>query len=303
MALSFTVDTFKKYAPELSGGVRIDSLASKVASALRDNIYPVLGKTYTDEATSYLKDLIEESVVSFVTHALITTHTVTFTGSGVQRMETEQFRPLFKYQEQNYRDLTLTSAYNALEAAIAFSLTTSWRNTAEGKKASQRLLNLRREAESFVFDYTTFRAILPLVKLVEDEALRPMLTATLYNTLRNVQYTNLNELQTELLTLIRDALSAYAVELAIRTNIVTVIGNVVRVVGYEEDDASQHSYAPRADLMRVALETQREFVPRFFRRINNFLTENATALNWTPPTVSEAVTDEESTAQTGIISI
>jgi hypothetical protein len=300
MALITTIEAIRKNVSQLSKGVSFSDIEGDVRTAQREFIEPYFGSSFPDEASSDIKELLEESISNFAVYRFSMKNAVQLTASGMQTVSNDNFQSAAKWDKYNFRDILLSTGYSALEAALHWSISdNNFKQTPQYKAATARLLNFTVEIESYKLDFVTFQPLKKHIALVERQMLKPLLGA-LYNELLEKQYKNANEgglnvLKTELLGLVRDALGQYAIELAFEQNLVNIVGQQVSIKTLKDEDASHQSVVPPLDLYTLAMKTKADYSARYFYALNDFLTQNASALQWIAPasTVIVANTEEQ----------
>jgi hypothetical protein len=281
------IQTLQKYAPEFTGGVTFANVETLIKTVIREEVYPIFGKTYADAATGELKDLLEEAVCNLLAFRKIKRHSINFTGSGTQKFENQNFVSPYKYEKADFKEEAVLNGYMALEAALKLAFQdTAFQTKEEYFEARARFINFTSEVKSYKLDFLTFRTLFPVLELIEREVLKPLLGATLYTEMLGKQYqtfTTQAVKKKELLKLIREGLGMYAVQLALEMGTVQIQGNQVFIKEYKDDDSSYQMKMPRADLYDAALRNRNEYAHRYFNQVNIFLTDNATELGWTAP--------------------
>lgn len=300
MALITTIEAIRKNVSQLSTGVKFSDIEADVIAAFRDEIRPFFGSTFPDASPDSIKTLLIEAVANFAVCRFSMKNAVQLTASGMQSVSNENFQSAAKWDKYNFRDILKSTGYSALEAALQLAIQDeAFKETPQYKTATDRLLNFTFEIESYKLDFVTFQPLKKHIALVERQMLKPLLGA-LYNELLEKQYKNANEgglnvLKTELLGLVRDALGQYAIELAFEQNLVNIVGQQVSIKTLKDEDASHQTLVPPLDLYTLAMKTKADYSARYFYALNDFLTQNASALQWIAPasTVIVANTEEQ----------
>lgn len=296
MALITTIEAIRKNVSQLSTGVKFSDIEADVIAAFREEIQPFFGSTFPDASPGLIKILLVEAVANFAVYRFSMKNAVQLTASGMQSVSNENFQSAAKWDKYNFRDMLKSTGYSALEAALHLSIQNEdFQDTPQYEAAKARLLNFTVEVESYKLDFVTFQPLKKHIALVERQMLKPLLGA-LYDELLLKQYATangLNVLKMELLGLVRDALSQYAIELAFEQNLVNIVGQQVSIKTLKDEDASHQTLTPPLDLYTLAMRNKADYSARYFYALNDFLTQNATALGWIAPVSTVIVTNTE----------
>ena len=302
MAFLTTIEDIRKHISQLSTGVKFSDIEGDVRTAQREFIETYFGSSFPDAASITIKELLKEALSNFAVYRFSMKNPVQLTASGMQSVSNDNFQAAAKYDKFNFRDMLLATGYSALEAALHLSIQDEdFKDTPQYKSATARLLNFTVEIDSYKLDFETFQPLKKHIALIERQMLKPILGA-LYDELFEKQYVTengLNALKTELLGLVRDALGQYAIELAFEQNLIQISGQQVSIRTLKDADARYQTAAPSLDLYTLAMKTKADYSARYFYALNDFLTQNATALGWVPP-ASSVVSSSNPTEQIGI---
>lgn len=301
MTLITTIEGIRKYVSQLSAGVKFADIEGDVITAQREYIELHFGTAFPDAAPQGIKDLLRESVANFAAYRYSMKNAVQLTASGMQSISNENFQSAAKYDKFNFRDILVSTGYSALEVALHLAIfNVDFKAIPQYKVATARLLNFTDEISSYRLDFETFQPLKKHIALIERQILKPLL-GSLYDELFLKQYatvSGLSDLKNELLAMVRDALGQYAIELAFEQNLIQIVGQQVSIKTLQNDDARFQSAVPPLDLYTLAMKTKADFSARYFYALNDFLTQNATALSWSAPVAP--IAPASTTEQVGI---
>ncbi len=114
---------------------------------------------------------------------------IRLTDQGHQRQETENFKSLYKYQEDSLRANYRNKGFNALDALIAFfdkhvDVFTGWISAPANVAQSSRIVRSTKEVDSVVFINNSsiiFLRLLPILRKIEQTEVPVMLGRKLYD--------------------------------------------------------------------------------------------------------------------------
>lgn len=210
---------------------------------------------------------------------------IQFGESGIHRVETEDMKAAYKYQEQAYRDSMLQHGYESLEQMQRFldnnaADYATWLSGAAGQRARALVINyawdLRTVYSKYVSRYT-FEMLRSVIADLELFVLVPTIGQAQYDRLKaGILADDLTDLETGLLQLVQKAVGNFAIEEGLRRHWVTIQGNnVVQVVHSGNDDRKQVMPAADTGTSLKILQAE-EYANRYLSRIVDYLTTHIT---------------------------
>jgi hypothetical protein len=315
-----SIAAIKEWTDGITEGVSFDEIKGTVRSIERDYLQTLFSKelltrlegndSAMNDSEKYVRDLILEAVANLTVWKYSFSAPLQLTGSGLHHIETENFRPGYKYEKEDFRGVKEATGLACLEMALyeavskKSEMVTSWATSLHYKAATSRLINFTKDFQEgqYRIGRKTLETMLRFITLVERQVVIPLLGETLYNELKNNQYTEGyltdedNPKKVILLNLLREAVSQYAILLAMKVNLVSLEGAQVLTNEWTNDDAKNQQKIPEENILQIALLTRKDYAKMYFLEVKKYLTDNATDLGWVIPVASEVTT----TTQTGI---
>lgn len=249
-----------------------------------------------------VRELILEAVAHLAVFKYSFTAPLQLTGSGLQHIETENFKPGFKYEKDDFRNVKEVSGLSVLESALfeavwnKSELPNYWSTSLHYRNTTARLINFTQDFEEgqYRIGRKTLETMLRFISLVERQTVKPLIGETLYTELRSIQYSDAifsdeNAKKRELLGLLREAMAQYAVALAMEVNMVYVDGAQVITKEWKNDDASSQRSVASINLVELSMRNRINYAKMYFGEVQKFLVNNATDLNYTVPESSGAI--------------
>lgn len=308
-----SIADLRQYVSSFQDGVSFTAYAPTIKQVTRYYIEPyfplplrvklIANESLSPEETA-LRELLREAVACFTAFKYSFSGAIMQTGSGLQHFEGEQLKPAYKYEKEDYRGVMEETGFVALETALKYAVEKKaeiehYATSNEYKKTVSRLVNFTTDFEScgYQIGRKTLALLLPHIALIEREVVEPTLTPTLYNELKDKQYTEgslqddnvLSEGKQTLLFLYREGIAQYALQLAMDLSLIHFVGSEVFIKEHKDDDASHQRTLPRMDVYSRVKETRNDYAARYLQQGKHYLEANAEALGWTVPVVTEGV--------------
>lgn len=287
-----TTADLKKYV----GGIVNESLAMPAISPFLDNVaetelIPLLGNTLWEELlvvetvnpATPIGKLFRHAATALGFLAMfdyIQAGTVQVGNSGMFRMETEEAKTAYRYQENSYRDMCQRMGYESLERMLLFldkneASFASW--SAEGKKQTrQYVINYAaemRQAYSKNIARYTFEAMRSLLGDLELFVLVPTMGRDQYNELKNAIITaTFTAPLTSLLEIVQRTMAHFLVEESMRRNMVALQGH--EVVQYIQTDNNRPYTPAPANASQMKINQAEEFAQRWLSYLICHLDDN-----------------------------
>lgn len=284
-----TLQEIQRYCPEYNGD--FSAIEADVNSVFHD-IKNIVGHEFDYNKCVYLETL-EECIANLAIAEYIA-HSIIINQSGVQRIETDKYKSAFKYQQNELIYIRKQRGYKRLESFIFLNIQRGNYKLAyptQYKQITKRLLNFSFEVKHLEIEYSVFKSILPIIDLIESEVLIPLLGENLYTTVKDKIYNDntLTDIQKMLIENIQNALSAYAIQIAMENNLAQIRNNqVVSREANNQDENNQYNTIS-LDYYNIVMNSKKEYTQRYFNKIKQFLIANAEALNWTIPQPTQKV--------------
>lgn len=250
---------FKQYCGgAINTSMDIRSIEPIIADTARRHITPALSDAYYATlvtAAAGAPSGAEAAILPFVKRslALLTIYEYAKVGSlefgeaGLHRIENENRKTPFKYQENQYREYFLEKGYDALEVMLKFlsdnsGTYTAWRDSEEGTLHRNSLFNYAKTFRSLLStncDRYSFEAIRPLLQQVEVFAVEKLLPKSYWTAFKGRYVAGtLTAAEKELLKRIRMAMGHYALSEAQQLHWVQIrMGRVYVVEEFGESGA------------------------------------------------------------------
>lgn len=227
----------------VNSSVELSSLVPAYHEAVHKNIIPLLGEslweivdtTWDDSLTAETTALlpyVQRALAHLTMYEYSHIGTVQFSEAGLVRMETEQMKTAYKYQERQYKHWMRDAGYNRLEELQLFLMSNSadypdW----DASVAYQFLINTARTFRAYygkTVNRYTFEMLQGIQQEIELLVLETNLGAPFYERLRAGQQSgDLNEAETIALHKAYRAITHYTIEEAMIRNFVTFDGDQV----------------------------------------------------------------------------
>jgi len=202
---------------------------------------------------------------------------------GMHRLETEDRKTAFKYQENEYRDYMLHNGFEALELMLEFLETNEadyplWQASTGYARNKALFLNTAadfRDAYSSYISRYTFEVIRPIIQDVETFALLKVLGEGQFNDLKDGILTkSLSAAETTLIQLIQRAVAHFAIELGAVRQWVQLRGNSVVVFEKLEPQGLAREGSASGQQISALLSQDNLMANRHISYIKHYLANN-----------------------------
>lgn len=274
----------------------LQSLTAAYKAARRKHLERYLGVRFLDELEAAaatpppdgLADAQEKAIEAVSEPlALLTLYEYTFTGSvqhgseGLTRQESDTTRPAFKYQENDYRDWTLTTGLDALDHCLIFLLDheddyPTWRDGdgAEYHKAVLiRTAKTLRKFHNQPADRYAYEALRPILADVQSFVIDSLLGEEQMAELLGLRDA-VSSLQKRLIVLLSRALAGFAVTEGLRRNLVQIQGGRIVQTEVMEPQGSVSKVSVQASEVNISVRQNEEFAERHLSKVRDFLNQN-----------------------------
>jgi len=232
------INQFKEYVGgAVNSSLELDSLAAAYHQVVQQSIKPIVGDTlwstidttWDGTPTAEIEALlpyVRRPIAQLTMYEYIAIGTTQFSESGLVRMESENMKTAYKYQENAYRDWMLHAGHEALEELQLFLMSNSgdyadWTGDSEAfGRAYSLMINTARTFRAYynkkVSRYV-YEVLRPIVEEVELFAIEPSIGTTQYDRLKaGILADDLTSDELILLQKLQRAICHFAVEEAIQ---------------------------------------------------------------------------------------
>ncbi|MEO0341464.1 MAG: DUF6712 family protein [Bacteroidota bacterium] len=255
------IEDFKVYVGgAVNKSVELDSLQPAYHEVLQKNIIPLLGQTLwntvsdtwnnnpTSETTALLP-FIKRPLSQLTMFEYAKIGNIQFSESGMMRVETDQMKSAYKYQEKQYQDWMRTAGYNSLEELQLF-LMENKANYADwpASESFRLMINTARTFRSYFGKQVNryiFEILRPIIEEVEIFVIEPSIGTAQYDILKTaIAEANADDDQLILLHKLYRALAHFTIEEAMHRQFVKFDGDqVVKMEGLEPQTYTKTSNA------------------------------------------------------------
>lgn len=208
---------------------------------------------------------------------------VMFGEMGMHRMETEERKGAYKYQENEYRDYMLRNGFEALEVTLDFLEANEgdyprWQSAAGYSRNVALFINRAadfRDAYSYTIDRYTFESLRAMMEEVETFAILPVVGQQQFDALKEaIADRSITMEQQALIALIRKATAYFTIKLAAIQNMVTIKANAVVNIERLEPQSSQREGTLSGQTLSTYINQNNLLANRHISYIKHFLSEN-----------------------------
>lgn len=285
---------FKSFAGgTVNQSVALESLAPAMEETLHTHLLPWLSQEMYDELDAAIASpsTQEEALLQRVkkAFALLTMYEYTATASiqvsdaGMMRVETEDMKSAYKYQEAGYREWMLHTGYNRLEDMIRFLNSNvgdyaTWAGTLEAQRSRELFLNYAadfRRVHSKSMSRYTFEVLRPVIEDVQVFGIRANIGDDFYTELQAaVKAQTTTAAQDKVVALIQKAIAHLSVNEGVKQGIVQIKGDMVTKSETLEPQGYVRKGAPTA--ADIDLKTHYEYTTgnRHMSELLAFLSAN-----------------------------
>lgn len=282
---------FKQYVGgAINQTVELDSLAPVIYDAARQHLVPWLGDAFyaeiVNEEHAELTPLVQRALALLTMYEYSKVGAIEFGEAGMFRIETDERKSAYKYQENNYREYMLEKGYEALEYLLKFldtnkSSYTDWVQSDEGLMHLGPLLNYAadfRRLANVQVDRYTFETLRPIISDVEVFAVEKLLPVQFWDDFkaRHIDGT-LGQADAEentLRKLMRTAIAQRALQEAVRLQWITIKNGRVFVQS-DNDSAINTRQPPPESVSGIMLASREVWADRYTARWTDYIVANA----------------------------
>lgn len=201
--------------------------------------------------------------------------------AGLMRVESENTKTAYKYQERQYRQWLLHNGYEGLERLVAFLHThvddySAWEDSDAQQRHTAVLLNtaalMRTHYSSYISRYT-YEAVRPLIEDIELFGVVSTIGQEQYDALLAVANTATGAVAKAIKAL-RKAIANYTVVEALRRQWVYLEGHQILQRETMEPQGYQTDMTPAASTMSLPDTFHREWADRYMSRTLAIMTDN-----------------------------
>jgi hypothetical protein len=245
----------------------------------------VQGKAQDDltEAEEALLPYVQECVAYLSLYEYVSIGAIQANGSGFQREESENHKTAYKYQVNQYKEYFLINGYEALERMILFLVANEldyllWQGTEGAAEATALFINdTRTFRRRFNFKITryTFEHLRGLMKdldlFIAEAAFGAAFTKDLKDKMR---LGTLSTKELELVQWTQRAIAEFAIEQAMRRNMVLLEGDRILIQEALEPQSYKREGLPNARQFSIAVMHHHEWAKRLWSKALDFLNTN-----------------------------
>jgi len=202
---------------------------------------------------------------------------------GMHRMETDDRKTAYKYQENEYREYMLYNGFEALELMLEFLETNEvnyplWQASTGYERNKALFINTSeafRNAYSYQISRYTFEVLRPIIQDVETFGLLAILGEDQFNDLKTgILLKSLTAEETALIAIIQRAVAHFAVELGAIRSAVVLKGNAVVQLERLEPQSLSREGTPSGQAMSALLQQENMMANRHISYMQQYLANN-----------------------------
>lgn len=275
--------------------LELDTIAPTMLEAAHAHLIPWLSEPLwndlvdavaNDDATSAEADLlpyVQRPLAYLTLYEYSRIGGMMMSEAGMFRIESEDRKSAYKYQENNYREYMLHHGYEALERMLTYleeneSDFSGWANSSAYTANKALLINtaadFRARYSKYISRYT-FEMLRGIIQDVETMAIIPTLGQEQYDAIKEaILAKDLSEAEQALLPLLQQAVAHYAVQEAMVRHLVQLQGN--RIIQQDQgiDQSTTAQRLPEGRLASWTSRRERDMADRYITRITAFLQDN-----------------------------
>jgi hypothetical protein len=232
---------------------------------------------------------------------------VQFGEAGLTRVENENMKTAFRYQENEYREYMLHNGYNAIESMLKFldSNAVSY-PTWEAKERNRSLFI--NYASDFRLHYNkklnrhTFEGLRPIIEDVEYFAIATTLGETLYDALKAaILAGSVTSTQKPLVKLVQKAIANFTIREAVARKWVIVQDDRIMQIEKDKDQSSRLEKTPTGPSVSLTMRSHEITGDRYINEIIRYLNKHeADFEGWPIPTAESDDTPDVSCPERNI---
>lgn len=289
--------TFAQFKAQIGGAINtsvdLESLAPVIEDAARTHLVPFLGQSFYDALVAGIAGtptVAQTALVPFVRKALakltmfeyLKTSNVQFGESGLHRIENENRKSAYRYQEREYSDYQLTSGYNDIETMLKFlsdnqAQYPTWVSTDEAQMHLNSLCNYAAQVRVTVqrqCDRFTFETLRPAMSAATEFGIKKLIPVALYNDLlTKYKASTLSTLEKNVVLMIRAAVFNTAISHAITEGWIKYDKGTIVVHELFGEQSSINKTSPQASLSMVVWQNEINAL-RYNELLNMYIRDN-----------------------------
>ncbi len=231
---------------------------------------------------------------------------IQFGENGIFRLETESQKSAYKYQENQFSRFMLESGYDAIERLLNFLDENStdypvWTASEAFARHRSLLLNTAvqfREAYTSDLSRYTFEVLRPIIRDIEDFAIKGTIGSELYGILKaGILAANLTTARKALLKVIHNATASFAIEEGMKRQWVQFSGKDIVQNEKLEPQSYQKEASPGMATLNVSTQHAEDWGNRHIVSIKAYLLENIDDFPEYQTYLDEQAAEEETSAE------
>lgn len=294
-----TFQELKDYAGgQVNVGVELNHLTAAYRAARDNHLERYLGDAFLDDLEAKAKPDPgtaptdkEVGAIKNVSRALalLTLYEWTFT-SGVQmgpnglvRYESDKVKGAYKFQTNEYRRWSLAAGLNALDAALRYcDINAASLPVWDGSEAAEyhravliRSYRTLRRVHNQPADRHAYEALRPLMADLQEFVFVELIGREQLN--RLIDRLSVDQPSAEerkLIALLRRSLAAFAVNEALKRNVVELVGGRILQTEALEPQSTEKTSNPTMATVDVSIMQNKEFAERHLSAVREFLKTN-----------------------------
>ena len=210
---------------------------------------------------------------------------IQFGENGIFRIEAENQKGAYKYQENQYKDAMLTNGYEALEDMLVFLNAnrtdyTTWNTSTEAERSRALFINTAADFRMAYSKYVTrhtFEMLRTIIEDVETFAILPLIGDDQYDALKTAVAgaTPLTAAARRLLKVIQKAVAAFTVKEAMQKMWLQVDGSKLVQLERLEPQSYEKDSPPGSNVISLQLYQQDVWANRLLSNIIRILNTHA----------------------------
>lgn len=278
----------------------IEWLGAALYDLLKEGIAQEESDPGLTEALEDLLPYVKRPLAFLTLHEYAKIGGIQFGESGFIRMENENAKSAYRYQENEYKAYMLENGYNSLEVMLKFlDMHAVDYPTWEGKEKNRSLfINYASEFRNHYnkqLDRYTFEGLRPLIEDVEYFAIKNSIGDDLYDALKAaIQSNALTSIQKPLVKLIQKAVANFTIKEGVARNWIQVKGGRVIQMEILAEQGYERQGVPIGGPVSLKLRHHELMADRYINEIIRYLNKHQDDFEgWPIPTAeSDDNTDE-----------
>lgn len=290
----------------INGSLQLDSIDPFIDVALDTHVLPFLPQTVIDEITGETGDatrkgLLKTAVGFLAVYEYAPVGNVQFSESGLVRLETDNQKTAYKYQENAFRDQMMSIGQNALEKLIISVYNDRGTLMTSGERLEyfeNRFIWKSSDFRSLYSHYVsrnTFQVLRPLIEDVEKYAIENVIGKATADMLLSKSHDPAESDNTFLTAIhfIKKAIVNLSIEEGLRRHYVELSGN--KIIIRERGDSQSFEYERMVNPNAAGLVMRNDHIMgnRYINSLTAHLTTYSDSFpDWTVPTEEDITTTD-----------